>query len=460
MFLLFLILLIIKIYSLSSKIIIPFNTIDPNITSEEPSIFMYFYFPNIIETLIKIGTPSQEIPLRIKTLRSPISINSVQMGVINVKRFNESNSSSFISISEEPQYFGENDFKLAKQAKEIMTFNDNNLVLNNLTFLLGVTDDQYYKEGGVLGLNIAEFDMRMKEVGFIKQLKERDIINNYIYFIDYNQDNDNGNLIIDGLPHDIYPEKFDKNKYVEFYAEIVSNTLGLSAKEAYYGNILIDCEFEIQLAVEQNFIRGSTSFKTILMENFFKEKIGKRICQKGIFSYIDSENKEFIYCSKELNVSEFNNITFTIDNSDLRIELTYKDLFYEYKDKYYFMMYFPSQTHSYYFVLGKKLFQKYTLSFNNDTKQIGYYKQNNNREGDIGKDEKKNKNNKKEFNIKDYYLIPWILLGISIIIILILGLYIGYYKPCRNRAKRANELKDDDNYYYEEKFNSNNNNIN
>ena len=460
MILLYLILLFIHIHLFLSTIIIPFNTISDNITAAEPSTFMYFFFPNKIEVLIKIGTPSQEIALRIKTLRSPISINSVQMGNINIIRFNESNSSSFISISDKPQYFGENDFALALEAKEIITLNNNNndLILNNLKFLLGIKDNQYYKEGGVLGLNIAEFDLRIKEVGFIKQLKERNFIKNYNFFIDYNQDNVNGNLIIDGLPHSIYPEKFDKNRYVEFYAEIISNSLGLKANEAYFGNVLIDCEFQMQLAVEQNFIRGSPAFKTVLMENFFKEKINRKICEKSIFGYLDSENKEFIYCSKELNLSEFNNISFTIANSDLKIELTYKDLFYEYKDKYYFMIYFPSQTYSYYFILGKLLFQKYTLTFNHETKQIGYYKSNNDNDEETGKDEKQNKNNKKEFNLKDYYyLIPWIFVGILIIIIIILGLYIGYYKPCRNRAKRANELNDD-NYSYEEKFNNNINN--
>ena len=209
----------------------------------------------------------------------------------------------------------------------------------------------------------------------------------------------------------------------------------------------------MQLAVEQNFIRGSNAFKTVLMENFFQEKINRKICQKSIFGYSDSESKEFIFCSKELNLSEFNNIVFTIANSDLKIELTYKDLFYEYKDKYYFMIYFPAQTYSYYFVLGKVLFQKYTLTFNHDTKQIGYYN-----DKETGKDGKEKENNNQKFNIKDYYyLIPWIIVGILIIVILILGLYIGYYKPCRNRAKRANELKDD-NYYYEEKFNNNINN--
>ena len=134
MFLLFIILFLIQIHFFLFEIIIPFTTINDNNTSYLPSNFMYYYFPNKIETIIKIGTPSQEIPLRIKTLRSPISINSVQMGTFNVIRFNESNSSTYIPISDGPRYFGENDFTNAIQSKDIISFNNNKLILNNFTF--------------------------------------------------------------------------------------------------------------------------------------------------------------------------------------------------------------------------------------------------------------------------------------------------------------------------------------
>ena len=176
------ILFLTQIHLFLFEIIIPFTTIKEDITSDAPSTIMYFYFPNKIETIIKIGTPSQEIPLRIKTLRSPISINSVQMGTFNVIRFNESNSSTYIPISDGPRYFGENDFTNAIQSKDIISFNNNKLILNNFTFLLGVLDNYYYKEGGVLGLNIAEFDWRIKDAGFIKQLKERNLIKNYNFY--------------------------------------------------------------------------------------------------------------------------------------------------------------------------------------------------------------------------------------------------------------------------------------
>ena len=49
-----------------SQIVIPFTTVKDNITTETPSTFMYYFYPNKIDTLITIGTPPQELALRIK----------------------------------------------------------------------------------------------------------------------------------------------------------------------------------------------------------------------------------------------------------------------------------------------------------------------------------------------------------------------------------------------------------
>ena len=440
---LFALLFLLKLKSIFLEITIPFTTIKENITTETPSTFMFFYFPNKIEALVNIGTPFQEIPLRIKTMRSPISINSVKMGTYKVIRFNESNSASYIPLTENSNYFGENDFNQAIKSKDIITFNNNSLILNNFTFCLGVRDNQYYKEGGVLGFNIAEFDWRIKDVGFIKQLKERKLIKRYIYYIKYNENNEDGEVIIDALPHEINSKKFDENKYDKFLAENVSSTLGIKVKEAYYGETLVDCEFKVELAIEENFIRGTDIFKESLFENFFKDKITRKICQKSIFSYIDNENLEFFYCSRNLNIYDFKPIILSIYNSELKIELTFNDLFYIYGDNYYFLMYFPTKSYSNtYFRLGKFLFQKYTLIINHDSRMIGYYKTNNK-----GKNEKeKSIENNKKIDFKKF--IPWIIVGVLGFIVLLLIFYIIYYKPCKNRTKRANELIDD-NYSYE-----------
>ena len=445
---------------ISSEIAIPFITIKGNITTETPSTFTYFYFQNKIETIFKIGTPYQEIPLRIKYLAKPLSVNSVQMGTYQIKRFNESNSSSYIPLHDNPLYYGENDFTQAIKSKEVFNINNNNndLILKNLSFFLGVIDNKYYKNSGVLGLNIAQMDWRANGMGFIQQLKERNITKRYNFFIKYNEDSDDGLLIIDGLPHEIYPEKYDKKNYRDFYAQIVSSSMGLQINEANYGETLVDCEFNAELAVEDNFIRGTEELRDFLMDNFFKVKITRKICSQSYFTYIDSDNLEFFYCNKKLNLSEFKNISLSVMNSELKIELSYNDLFYEFKDNYYFLIYFPTKFYSYLnFRLGKMIFKKYMLTFDHDTKRIGYYikandtsdkngneEENNNEE--TNDEEKTIKKNKKKNNL--FNVLPWIIIGALVIIVLLLGLYIIYSKLCKNRTKRANELQDD-NYAYE-----------
>lgn len=424
---LFISLFLLKFHSFLFQIVIPFTTVIDNITTETPSTFMYFYFPNKIETLIKIGTPSQEIPLRIKTFRYPLSINSVQMGQYKIIRFNESNSSSFLSLSERPTYFGEHDFTQALKSKEIIRLNNDSLILENFTFLLGVLDNQYHRESGVLGLKIPEYDWRVKDVCFVKQLKERELIKKYNFFIKYNESNYDGNLIIGGLPHEIEPEKFDKNKFDEFYAEIVSSSLGLKVKEANYGNDLIDCEFNVELAIEENLIRGTKEIKEKLTEYFFKKYIDRKICQKSIFSYLDNENNEFFYCSKKLNLSEFKNIILSIDNSELTIELTYNDLFYEYNNKLYFLIAF---TKSSFWRLGVQFFKKYRLIFNQDKRIIGIY------------DKKYSKNNVNN-------IFKWAILIILTSIIIFLYINIKnkrFLKLFKTKKITANELEDNINY--------------
>lgn len=424
---------------ISTKVIIPFTTFKENFTTNyTPSIFMFHYFPNKIEASIKLGTPTQEILLRIKTFTAPISVNSVQMGTYQITRFNESNSSSFISLNDKPLYYGEYDFKSALKSKEILCLNDD-LRINNFTFFLGITESLYYRESGVLGLNYPDLDMRIKDVSFIKQLKERKLINKYTFYITYNDNNDTGKVIFGSLPHDIDPEKYDQNKYDEFYATIVRSTLGLTARESYYGDVFIDSSFNIELAIEDNFIRGTKIFRTILEENFFQKYIDRNICKSEIFSYIDNKNQLFFHCSKEVNLTDFKSIVLSIDNSELKIELNSSDLFLEYNNNYYFMMYFPTGDSYDYFRLSKLFFKKHIITFNFDNKMIGYYK---NKEA--------NSNGEQNENNSDgdyYYLIPWIIIVVLVIIVFSLGFYIIYYKPCKNRVKRANELKDD--YTYE-----------
>ena len=389
------------------------------------------------------------------------------MGTYNIIRFNESNSSSFFPLHEKPYYYGELDFTNAIKSKEVINFG-NDLTLKNISFLLGIEDYNVHRESGVLGLNLPDSDHRVRDVTFIKQLKERNLIDNYTFFIEYEKgiynESNTGNLILGIFPHEYNKDKYNANKFKEFYAEIVGSTMGFRIKQALYGyNDTIDEDFKVQLAVEDNFIRGNKIFKEFLLNNYFNKYINKRICYESKFSYLDDTNSQFFYCEKKINLSQFENIKLIVDNfginendnvnevnnnTNLIIELNYEDLFTEFDNKYYFLMYFPDNDYaSTYFKLGKVLFQKYLINFNLETKKIGFYY-------DEKKEEKKDDNTdgNDEENKED--IIPWILVGILVFIVMILFGFIIYINPCKKRTKRANELIDD-NYTYEEGINQN-----
>ena len=460
-----------------TQIIIPFTTIKENITpSYYDSSFMSSYFPSKIITSIKIGTPYQSINILIKTLRVHTLINSVQMGTYKITRFNESNSSSYIPLSDKAYNYGQPDFTFGIKSLEKINFGKN-LFFENYSFILGTEDYNNHRETGVLGLQMGDSDWRVKDVNFIKQLKERNLIHNYTYFISYDDTNiDNniinerntGNLIIGIFPHQYDSNKYNKNNFKEFYAEIVGGSMGLKIKEAHYGKVLIHNDFKAQLAIEDNLIRGTKIFKDILYENFFKKKIDANLCMQSKFDYLDDKDLIFYYCKNSINLSEFNNIILKVDNFGINedsnkensnstyliIELNYKDLFIEFDNKYFFLMYFPERNYETdYFKLNKIIFQKYLINFNLETKKIGFYINNK-----INNDTTEEKNDTKKINDetekKDGKLLPWILVGALILLVLALIGFIIYINPCKKRTKRANELMDD-NYTYDEGINQN-----
>ena len=429
---------ILHFYNIKNYIIIPFETQEDKIQSLSHNSIMSTLFPNKIETKINVGTPYQEIPLRIKLLRYPISISSKSINFYKMIKFDEEKSSTYKSIDLRPNYYGYQDFQLAKKSKENFYLNEK-ITLKNLTFFLATYELDNYKESGVLGLRIPDNDYRTLDVNFIKQLKERDLINSYYFFLRYKNEKE-GELIIGILPHQYDQIHFNENNFVEFQGIIINYSLGLLFKEAKYGNKIIDKEFESELAIEDNFIRGNKAFQNVLFDDYFKQYFNRKICFNSSFDYVSFKKLEFYYCNKEINISEFQNISFTIKNCDLEIQFEGKDLFFENGDYYYFLIYFPNIYYSSSsFRLGKPFFKKYLITFNQDTKMIGYYK-----------NIIINKN-----NIKNIY--PWIITLICVFCMLLMGFYIFYYRPYKLRKKRANELDDDYEYVSNKKKDNNKN---
>ena len=273
---------------------------------------------------------------------------------------------------------------------------------------------------------------------FISQLKQKDKINTFTFSIKYNND-DNGEIIIGDLPHEYSPDKYSLNNY---FFDTVSITKEppfnwhFTYKKCNYGEEEIDQSNIVKLSIDFGFIKGNKQLKNFLEKKFFNVNLCYKDQVKGFDVY---------YCEKEA-IKNFKPIILELSSkycsSDMnaRFEFNSQDLFIKnkYDDLYYFQIVFDSNGLYNDWILGKPLFKKYQMVFDQDRKTYGFYVQPFN---------KLNKNNNIENNNKETSLkISW---GIVFFLIIIsLGLLYAIHKLIARlpRKLKANELEENFSY--------------
>ena len=272
---------------------------------------------------------------------------------------------------------------------------------------------------------------------FITQLKRKDKINSFAFSIKYNND-DNGEIIIGDLPHEYSPDKYSLNNY---FFDTVSITKEppfnwhFTYKKCIYGEEEIDKLNMVKLSIDFGFIKGNTKLKNFLEKNFFKTNL----CYKDKVKDFD-----IFYCEKEA-IKNFKpiilelNSKYCSNNMNAKFEFTYEDLFVKnkYDDFYYFQIVFNSNGLYHDWILGKPLFKKYQMVFDQDRKTYGFYV-----------DNKFNENNNIEKNNNETSLkISWGI--VCILIIISLGMLYAIHKLILRlpRKLKANELEE--NFSYE-----------
>ena len=187
----------------------------------------------------------------------------------------------------------------------------------------------------------------------------------------------------------------------------------------------------------------------MIKEIFFDELIRQGLC------FEESSDYEMgYYCDKnkaeEKLKKEFPTLYFKMNQFDKIFELNYNDLFRVKNDRIYFLIIF-SNTHQEYFEIGKIFLKKYTFTFNQDTKLIGYYI----------KTKNSNQNEKPSFLSGTTFII---IITCLIFIFGVVGFFIGKLVYDKIRKRRMNELDDLYEYKQEEEetndsYNNNGNNI-
>ena len=213
------------------------------------------------------------------------------------------------------------------------------------------------------------------------------------------------------------------------------------------------------LFVNKPYILGTKEYNEYINKTFFSELIEQNICyindkinNNDYISYVcDSTSVQFI---NKLD-NEFPDLIFEHKEFEENFTLTKNDLFsFNNLNKtdnnlYFLIMFANPKGHQYIFswTLGIPFLKKYRLSFNYDTKKIGYYK--NDGKVIVNKNEK---NNNTFFGNLFMNIIIFILL---IVIIFVLGMLCQKLINKVPTKNKANELNDDT-YEYE----SNENTIN
>ena len=197
--------------------------------------YINYFSENNIYTYLIIGSPPQKIV-------SQINFNEYSFNIYNNRCLIPSNYNSENPISNTKKDLGflltdvyvdtfltEDIFSFPETTNENQTYILNYIYapMNNNEFEIGIPKYPYTCAN--IGLKLSSDQMEAFKYNFLRELKALNIIDNYVFYIEYNETNNNkGNLIIGIKPHeDKNKNKYNCNQYREIYA--------LNMKIEYFG---------------------------------------------------------------------------------------------------------------------------------------------------------------------------------------------------------------------------------
>ena len=436
----------INIKSKGTPIVIPFKS--TNKKELKPEKYFFNLFNNELKINLKVGSHQQSIPCYLNLNSHTVYICGSDSELHNGQpKYEEYKSTTYTNLSS--TISSESFYVIGMASKDQICINDNQVT--NLKFYLAKTrfSSQELIYSCMIGLGYEQVfyddddaEGYLEEIeSFLSQLKNANLINKKVFFIRYNDNDDNGEIIFGAFPHEIkdkYYEDCLEENYIEgdnVYTsdiQIVWSIKGyIYSGEKLLFNYLSSIDFELN----QGFIIGSYSYKKEVLNNFFSEKLTKGECYT---QEVYQQKKAFdgFYCKKNIDITKFENLRIILDKIKYRIDLTYDDLFTLNGDYLYFNVLFTQDEDEFKndFILGKPVFRKYPIVFNfvRRSEKIGFY---NNLSY---KKNGQNINNVNEGNGSGKKL-TILLIIIGIVIICLLSYIIIRY--CRRpRKQKVNEL--------------------
>ena len=430
-----------------NPMIIPFESTNKKELSPEK----YFdnLFNNELKITLKVGSHRQSIPCYLNLNMHTVYICGSDSELKNGQpKYEEYKSETYVNTS--GAISSESFYVVGKPSKDEICINDNQIT--DLKFYLAKTrfssneliyscmiglgyEEVFYDDDDAQGY-LTEIE------SFISQLKNNKLINKKVFFIKYNDNDDNGEIIFGAFPHELkdkYCENCIEEEYIEadnIYTtdiQIVWSIKGyIYSGEKLIFNYLSSIDFELN----QGFIIGSYLYKKDILNNFFNEKISKEEC---FTQEIYQQKRAFdgFYCKKDIDITKFESLKIILDKIKYKIEFTFEDLFTMNGDYVYFNVLFTQEEDEFKndFILGKPVFKKYPMVFNliKRGEKIGFY---NNLSFNKNRENINNINNDGKGSSKKLTIIL-IIIGIIIISLLIFIIHRYCQKP---RKQKVNEL--------------------
>ena len=449
----------------------------------ETKNFIYELFNSNTVSTVKIGS-------KLYPLTAFININSAYFYLsekCNIDKsssfdykknfnYNRYQSDSFDNKSSFNITFGTSSHAcMGRENFKVLDHEKKEINLENIDFILSEDTNENKPNCLYIGLLDNQYSQTsFKDYTLITQLKQKKFINEYCWFILFNKatkyNNDNslydpdeianlkGNIFFGDFPHNFDTKNFYKSQLINTYTSYTSSNImkwELKFNKIYFKNndakeIKIDDKI-VKIDPSNYLIFAPKEYLELIIENFFQKYIDEKIC-----SYAYFEEYTSIYCHKSDKFSidkikTFPTIYFEHINLEYTFELTYKDLFVEKDNIYWFLVVSDYQFNVNDWILGNLFMRKYQFVFNLDTKEIGFYNPK------LTKEQNGDGNNSSGSKT-----ILYILLIIALIIIIIgVGIFIKMkFFPGIAKKKRANELDDDYEYVSDKKERNNNMNSN
>ena len=415
----FLILFLSLKYIYLQTITIPFKRmISPDTTESD---FYSNIAHNRIYTTLKIGTPSQEIKVQIKMLQFSLCVRNNTIYKYNTSSTYKKNGNEFSAYNA--------DYYRAIPSNESIIIRNDDEVLNDIKFML--TTNSKYDLDGILGLQIHENNYLTYGHGLINQLKLKKLINNEVFFFNYDSTKDEGELIIGEYPHllDKFGDKYHKNQLetTNIHMPTFDILYNVLFRSVYWDGKEIETSAIGKINIEDGYIIGSKSYEEAVYK-FFQPHIINKKCK--------SQEVNVLYTTyicdeyENLNISSFPNLIFYNSDTNYNLTITYKDLFVKKGKKIYFMIVFDKKGYNAQWTLGSIVLRNNMIVFDMDKRLIGFYDPNN------------AKYKKEKLNTSLYIIFITIA---GIIIIALIG-FIFYKFVWKKKGKKAYELNDDYDY--------------